>query len=71
MESFKKLKLPTINSLFYLAAAYEKKKMVEDAEGALAEAQTRSGLSVSDFIATQKYRDLERIQDLENSLTSI
>ena len=71
VESFKKLKLPTINSLFYLAAAYEKKKMVEDAEGALAEAQTRSGLYVSDFIATQKYRDLERIQDLENSLTSI
>ena len=71
MESFKKLKLPTINSLFYLAAAYEKKKMLEEAEEVLAQAKSHSGLSVSDFIATQKYRDLDRIQDLEMSLMSI
>ena len=71
VESFKKLKLPTINSLFYLAATYEKKEMFKEAEEILAQAQSHSGLSVSDFVATQKYRDLGRIQDLEMSLMSI
>ena len=71
VESFKKLKLPTINSLFYLAATYEKKEMFKEAEKILAQAQSHSGLSVSDFVATQKYRDLSRIQDLEVSLMSI
>ena len=45
--------------------------MLKEAEEILAQAQSHSGLSVSDFIVTQKYRDLSRIQDLEMSLMSI
>ncbi len=45
--------------------------MFKEAEKILAQAQSHSGLSVSDFVATQKYRDLGRIQDLEMSLMSI
>ena len=46
-------------------------KEKQEAEEILSQAQTHSGLSVSDFVATQKYRDLGRIQDLEMSLMSI
>ena len=45
--------------------------MFKEAEEILAQAQSHSGLTVSDFVATQKYRDLGRIQDLEMSLMSI
>ena len=56
VKSFSKLKVPSRNSLFYLAAAYSKKGEATRANERLAEAVSVSNLTISDFMNTQYYK---------------
>ena len=71
IQSFKKLKAPTINSLFYSAAAICKTGSLENAAETLSKALLHSGISIEDFIQTQKYQDVSISIDLQDTLVSI
>lgn len=71
IQSFKKLKAPTINSLFYSAAAICKIGSPENATETLSKALLHSGISIEDFIQTQKYQDVSISLDLQDTLVSI
>jgi adenylate cyclase len=55
IQSFKKLKAPTINSLLYSAAAICKIGSPENAAETLSKALLHSGISIEDFIQTKKF----------------
>ena len=71
VESFKKLKAPTINSLFYLSATFQKLALMEDAASTLSQALSHSGINVDQFIETQHYEDQEKSNNLRNALYAI
>ena len=70
-ESFRKLKVPTRNSLFYLAATLSKMAEAEKATETLKQARTTTGLSVARFVQSQAYREEKRSQELRETLESI
>ncbi len=70
-ESFRKLKVPTRNSLFYLAATLSKMAEAEKATETLKQARTTTGLSVDRFVQSQAYREEKRSQELRETLESI
>ena len=57
VTSFNKLKVPTRNSLFYLAATHSKNGEAVEAQARLAEAVSVTNLKISDFINTQYYKN--------------
>ena len=57
VRSFNKLKVPTRNSLFYLAATHSKNGEAVEAQARLAEAVSVTNLKISDFINTQYYKN--------------
>ena len=71
VESFKKLKAPTINSLFYLSATFQKLERMEDAASTLSKAIAQSGINVEQFVETQHYEDQEKSKNLRNVLNAI
>ena len=70
-ESFRKLKVPTRNSLFYLAATLSKMAKAEKAAETLKQARTTTGLSVDRFVQSQAYQEESRSQELRETLESI
>ena len=70
-ESFRKLKVPTRNSLFYLAATLSKMAEAEKATETLKQARTTTDLSVDRFVQSQAYREEKRSQELRETLESI
>ena len=71
IESFKKLKMPTKNSLFYLAACLQKKGEWSEATTTLSQACGHSSLDIEKFIGTRRYRDKEQSACLKDVLESI
>ena len=71
VDSFKKLKAPTINSLFYLSATFQKLERMEDAASTLSQAIAHSGINVEQFVETQHYEDQEKSKNLRNVLNAI
>ncbi|MBT6437902.1 MAG: adenylate/guanylate cyclase domain-containing protein [Rhodobacteraceae bacterium] len=71
LESFNKLKSPTVKSLFYSAATQAKLKNKEKAQETLSQAFTQSGLSLEQFIESQKYKNQEQTDDLCVTIGSI
>ncbi len=71
VASFGNLKVPTRNSLFYLAATYVKIENVEQAKVTLAEAVSMSKLTIEDFINTQNYKKKDQSSSLLGILKSI
>ena len=70
-ESFRKLKVPTRNSLFYLAATLSKMAEAEKATETLKQARTTTGLSVDRLVQSQAYQEDSRGQELRETLESI
>jgi hypothetical protein len=70
-ESFRKLKVPTRNSLFYLAATLSKMSEAEKATETLKQARTTTDLSVDRFVQSQAYQEEKRSQELLETLESI
>ena len=70
-ESFRKLKVPTRNSLFYLAATLSKMAEAEKATETLKQARTTTDLSVDRFVQSQAYREEKKSQELRETLESI
>ena len=71
VESFSKLKVPTRNSLFYLAATFSKKGGTNEAKASLAEAISVSNLTIADFINTQYYKSEDNVSSLRMTLEGI
>ena len=71
VSSFSKLKIPTRNSLFYLAATYIKANNIGQAKATLAEAVSMSNLTVEDFIVTQSYKNEIHSRELLETLKNI
>jgi TolB-like protein/class 3 adenylate cyclase/Tfp pilus assembly protein PilF len=71
LESFNKLKSPTVKSLFYSAAAQSKLNNELKAKESLSQAYTQSGLSLDQFLETQKYKKQEQIDELRVTISSI
>jgi len=71
VSSFSKLKIPTRNSLFYLAATYIKFNNIGQAKATLAEAVSMSNLTVEDFIVTQSYKNEIHSRELLETLKNI
>jgi adenylate cyclase len=71
VSSFSKLKIPTRNSLFYLAATYIKANNIGQAKATLAEAVSMSNLTVEDFIVTQSYKNEIHSRELLEALKNI
>ena len=71
VESFGKLKVPSRNSLFYLAATYSKRGETELAKTSLAEAVSVTNLTISDFMNTQYYKSDSDSNSLRTVLENI
>ena len=71
VDSFRKLKVPTRNSLFYLAAAFSKIDETEKSVETLKEAITTTDFTVGRFVESQTYREENRSQELRETLESI
>ena len=71
LESFNKLKSPTVKSLFYSAASQAKLDNEVKAKESLSQAYTQSGLSLDQFLETQKYKKQEQIDELRVTISSI
>ena len=71
VESFGKLKVPSRNSLFYLAATYSKRGETELAKTCLAEAVSVTNLTISDFMNTQYYKSDSDSNSLRTVLENI
>ena len=71
IETFGKLKVPTRNSMFYLAASLIKNNELEKAKETLKQAILISNLSTENFIKTQSYQKSEQIAELEDVLKMI
>ena len=64
VDSFRKLKVPTRNSLFYLAATFSKIDETEKSVETLKEAITTTDFTVGRFVQSQTYREENRSQEL-------
>ena len=71
IDSFRKLKVPTRNSLFYLAAAFSRIDKTDKSVATLKEAITTTDFTVERFVQSQTYRDEKRSQELRETLESI
>ena len=71
VESFKKLKVPTRNSLFYLAAAFWQVGEQDKAKEALTEAKVISGLDVDRFCDGEKYQESSLREKLRGILEAV
>jgi TolB-like protein len=71
VDSFRKLKVPTRNGLFYLAAAFSKMDEPERSVETLKEAITTTDFTVDRFVESQTYREENRSQELRETLESI
>ena len=71
IESFNKLKVPTRNSLFYLAASLVNSGDSQKASETLNQALAMTQLTIEKFIETQKYQDVDRNLALRTSLEGI
>ena len=71
INSFKKLKVPTKNSLFYSAASYSKLRKTQEAQETLERAINLTGETIEQFLNGQNYEKPEPIQRLNNALTAI
>ena len=71
IESFGTLKVPSRNSLFYLAATYSKEGQEKAAKSCLSEAVSVTKMTVQEFINTQYYRNEETINSLRLTLQGI
>ena len=66
IETFNKLKVPTRNSMFYLAASLIKNNELEKAKETLKQAVSISNLSTENFVKTQLYQKSEQTTELED-----
>ena len=71
VSSLKKLKVPTKNSLFYLAAAFFSLGQLEKAGETLSQATMTTGFDINRFIESQVYREESQKKHLEETLRSI
>ena len=71
LESFRTLKVPSRNSLFYRTATLGKKGQQNDAKISLAEALSVTNLSISEFINTQFYKSEDTVSSLRMTLEDI
>ena len=71
VQSYKKLKIDTRDSLFYLAASNKKLGNDDKATDFLKQAQNLSQMSVEKFISSQPYKSEETKKELERVLVSI
>ena len=71
IKSFKKLKVPTKNSLFYSAASYSKLQQAVEAKQTLERAINLTGESIEQFLKGQNYEKNEPLEQLNEALTAI
>ena len=71
IESLRKVKVPTRNSLFYLAAALAKAEQTEKASDTLKQAITTMDMTVERFVSAQGYKDQEKRDELLQTLEPI
>ena len=71
VQSFRKIKTPTVNSLFYFAAALQKKGDPEKSIETLKKAVKVSDKSVEQFVESEHYKDQKLKQELQEILESI
>ena len=71
IESLRKVKVPTRNSLFYLAAALAKAEQTETASATLKQAVTTMDMSVEGFVNSQGYKNQEQQDALLQTLEPI
>ena len=71
LESFRTLKVPSRNSLFYRTATLGKKGQQNDAKISLAEALSVTNLSIPEFINTQFYKNEVTVSSLRMTLEDI
>ena len=71
VDTFNKLQIPTRNSLFYLAATYNKIGDLDKASSVLKEAISMASLSVEEFVENQKYKDPDLKANLLTTLSGI
>ena len=68
---FKKIKVDTRNSLFYLAASFNKLKNKEKSNEYLNKATQNGKISINKFLSSQPFKDSIFIKDLETNLNNI
>ena len=71
IESLRKVKVPTRNSLFYLAAALAKAEQTETASATLKQAVTTMDMTVEGFVSSQGYKNQEQRDALLQTLEPI
>ena len=71
IESFNKLKVPTRNSLYYLAASLSKNDEKIKAAEVLKQAVAMSESTIETFVEGQTYKDPKQREYLRSSLESI
>ena len=71
IKSFKKLKVPTKNSLFYSAASYAKLNQTDEAKQTLERATGLTGETIQQFLKGQNYEKPEPAEKLNSALNAI
>ena len=71
IDSLRKVKVPTRNSLFYHACALAKSEQTEKATETLKQAITTHDMTVERFVASQEYKDQEKREELLETLQTI
>ena len=71
IKSLRKVKVPTRNSLFYLAAALSKAEQTETASDTLKQAITTMDMTVEGFVSSQGYKNQEKRDELLQTLEPI
>ena len=71
IKSLRKVKVPTRNSLFYLAAALAKAEQTETASDTLKQAITTMDMTVEGFVSSQGYKNQEQRDALLQTLEPI
>ena len=71
IESLRKVKVPTRNSLFYLAAALAKAEHTDTASDTLKQAITTMDMTVEGFVSSQGYKNQEQQDALLQTLEPI
>ena len=71
IKSLRKVKVPTRNSLFYLAAALAKAEQTETASDTLKQAITTMDMTVEGFVSSQGYKNQEKRDELLQTLEPI
>ena len=71
IDSLRKLKVPTRNSLFYHACALAKTEQTEKATETLKQAITTMDMTVERFVNSQEYKEQEKCDELLETLNAI